>query len=163
MATLYREQLQHQVLEALDTLARHYAATGNHRQVQQLAARQLIIEPWREAAHRQLMTALALTGQRGAALAQYESCRRLLADELSIAPDAETVALMEQIRAGKVQDKETRRQGARLVGTYSLPLSLSPPLLVSPSLPHLVCPYPLRPTARPTAFRRGGGALDPGN
>ena len=89
-----REQLQRQVLEALDTLARHYAAIGNQEKVQQTAARQLLIEPWREAAHRQLMISLALTGQRGAALAQYESCRRLLADvEASLSCHIEVLPL----------------------------------------------------------------------
>src|SRR5689334_4618799 len=45
------------------------------------------------------MLVLARSGQRDAALAQYETCRRLLAEELGTAPTAETVALYEQIRA----------------------------------------------------------------
>ena len=46
------------------------------------------------------MRALALGGQRSAALAQYEACRRLLADELGVEPAPETTALYEQIRRG---------------------------------------------------------------
>ena len=38
---------------------------------------------YREEAHRRLMRLLAGSGQRSAALAQYETCRRLLADELN--------------------------------------------------------------------------------
>jgi adenylate cyclase len=49
------------------------------------------------------MRALALSGQRSAALAQYETCRRLLAEELGVEPGAETTRLYEQIRDGKLK------------------------------------------------------------
>lgn len=73
------------------------------------AARQLLtIEPWHEEAHRQLIWLLAQSGQRSSALAQYESCRRLLADELAVAPEPATTQLAEQIRAGEwVSDTPT--------------------------------------------------------
>ena len=64
------------------------------------ARRQVELEPWRESAHRQWMRALALSGQRSAALAQYEACRRILAEELGVEPEAETTALYERIRGG---------------------------------------------------------------
>jgi predicted ribonuclease YlaK len=41
---------------------------------------------------------LTLSGQRGAALAQYETCRRVLAEELGVEPAAETRRLYQQIR-----------------------------------------------------------------
>jgi predicted ATPase len=41
---------------------------------------------------------LARNGQRGAALAQYETCKKVLRDELGAAPDAQTQALVERIR-----------------------------------------------------------------
>jgi len=56
------------------------------------------MEPWREEAHRQLMRILAHSGQRSAALAQYKVCRRILAEELGVEPDAETQALYARIR-----------------------------------------------------------------
>jgi predicted ATPase/DNA-binding SARP family transcriptional activator len=76
---------------------------SNLVQARTYAQRQLALEPWREEAHRQLMTALALSGERSAALAQYETCRRVLADELGVEPDSETTALYEQIKAGKLR------------------------------------------------------------
>jgi DNA-binding SARP family transcriptional activator len=39
-------------------------------------------------------------GQRGAALAQYETCRQALAEELGVEPGPETIALYERIRDG---------------------------------------------------------------
>jgi DNA-binding SARP family transcriptional activator len=46
------------------------------------------------------MRLLAGSGQRGAALAQYETCRRVLAEELGVEPGPETTALYERIRDG---------------------------------------------------------------
>ena len=54
----------------------------------------------RERLHRQLMEALAHNGQRAEALRQYETCRRVLAEELGVEPDAETHKLADTIRAG---------------------------------------------------------------
>ena len=64
------------------------------------AQRHVELEPWSERAHRQWMRALAASGQRGAALAQYETCRQVLAEELGVEPGAETTALYERIRGG---------------------------------------------------------------
>ncbi|MCE7985040.1 MAG: NACHT domain-containing protein [Caldilinea sp. CFX5] len=106
---IQREGLHRQALELFFTLATYHAEQGDDEQAQQYVRRQLHLEPWREEAHRQLMRLLAASGQRSAALAQYTQCRKILADELSIEPDAETTALYEQIRSGKL-DKKTRRQ-----------------------------------------------------
>jgi DNA-binding SARP family transcriptional activator len=63
--------------------------------------RLLALEPWREEAHRQLMLLLARSGQRAAALAQFEICRNILDAELAVEPDAETLAVVNAIRAGE--------------------------------------------------------------
>ncbi|WP_214325713.1 ATP-binding protein [Nonomuraea sediminis] len=51
------------------------------------------LEPYDEEAHRLLITALAESGNRGAALACYDDLRRRLADELGVEPAPETVAV----------------------------------------------------------------------
>jgi len=99
-ALFTREQIARQVSSALHGLATTYEQHGQYQQAQSCAWRQVELEPWDEAAHRQLMRTLALSGQRGAALAQYETCRRLLAEELGVEPAAETTRLYEQIRDG---------------------------------------------------------------
>ena len=48
------------------------------------------------------MAELAEGGQRSAALAQYETCRRMLKEELDVEPAAETQALYERIRSGEL-------------------------------------------------------------
>ena len=64
------------------------------------AARLLSLDPLREETHRHLMLLLAMDGQAGAALAQFEQCRQVLWEELGLEPDAETQELAERIEAG---------------------------------------------------------------
>ncbi len=97
---LQAESSHRKTIEALHTLTTHHIAAGNHNQAEDYARRQISLEPWRELAHRQLMLVLAVKGQRGAALAQFEFLRDILKVEMAIEPDPETVALVEQIRAG---------------------------------------------------------------
>lgn len=93
-----REQFQRQVLIALRRLADYYEGLGEYEQAQQYALRWVELESWDEEGHQQLMRLLARTGQRSAALVQYETCRRLLADELGVEPSTETTALYQNIR-----------------------------------------------------------------
>ena len=97
---LNRERFHRLVIEALQRLAECHEEDGEYERALQYTWRQVGLDPWREIAHQQLMRLLALSGQRGAALAQYETCRRLLAEELGIEPAAETTRLYEQIRNG---------------------------------------------------------------
>jgi predicted ATPase/DNA-binding SARP family transcriptional activator len=101
-ALLHRERLHRLTQETLARLARCYAASEEYEKALPHAWRQVELDPWREAAQRGLMRLLALSGQRGAALAQYEVCRRLLAEELDVEPAQETTALHEMIRSGQV-------------------------------------------------------------
>jgi len=100
---LQRERLRRQVLEALHRLANFYERRGEHRQALQYAMRQLELDAWREEAHRQAMRALALSGERSTALAQYEACRRMLARELGVEPTRETLTLYEQIKSDTLE------------------------------------------------------------
>jgi DNA-binding SARP family transcriptional activator len=93
-----REQLQRKMLLALRRLAEHHEGLGEFEQALRYAWRLVELEPWQEEGHRQLMRILALSGQRIAALVQYETCRRLLEDELGVEPSAETTSLYINIR-----------------------------------------------------------------
>lgn len=92
-----REKFQRLALNAMAQLNERHLANGDYAQAHQLAHRQLDIEPWHETAHRQLMTALALGGDRNAALAQFDLCYEALERELGVEPSDKTVALYEQI------------------------------------------------------------------
>jgi DNA-binding SARP family transcriptional activator len=80
----------------------------------QSARRLLVMEPWQEETHRELIAMLARSGQRQAAIAQYLSCRRALHDEIGVEPSPETVALFNRVRGATVQP------------THNLPKPMTP-------------------------------------
>ena len=103
-ALAQRARLRELAVQALHTLTVHHTrrGEGGHPVALDYVTRLLALEPWREEAHRQLMLLLALAGQRGAALAQYETCCEVLGQALGVKPGAETVRLYEQIRDDQV-------------------------------------------------------------
>lgn len=98
---LKREQLGRQVRSALYRLAAMHEQRGEYERALPHAWRQVELDPWQEQAQRQLMRLLALSGQRAAALAQYEAFRQALVEELGVEPGRTTKELYEQIRDGK--------------------------------------------------------------
>lgn len=96
-----RERLQQLAAAALSRLARQLAAAddaaGAIRILHSLTALDLLNED----AHRDLMLALARNGQRAAALAQFETCKRILNRELGLEPESQTLVLRDRIRASE--------------------------------------------------------------
>jgi predicted ATPase len=78
------------------------------------------------------MRVLALDGQRDAAVAQFERCRRVLAEEVGVEPSGETRRLYERILAGDLeleggQRRAILRDGRGLVAPRSqLPAPVTP-------------------------------------
>jgi WD40 repeat protein/DNA-binding SARP family transcriptional activator len=118
---LEQEHLHRRAMEALARLAAGYEAQGDLDRALTFAWRQLELDPWWESAHQQVMRLLARTGRRDAALAQYQACRRLLAEELGVEPSTETRQLYDLLAKGGPLPEEllTPRKGgheARAVG-----------------------------------------------
>lgn len=88
------------VVHGLYQLAEGYAQAGEYNAGLTTTQRLLALEPWHEAAHRLRMRLFMHCGQRSAALLQFAECQQVLATELAIAPETETVLLYEQIRSG---------------------------------------------------------------
>ena len=120
-----RESVHQQVLEACSYLANYYELYNNFQAARRHASRQLELDPWREEAHCQMMRALALDGQRSAALAQYETCRRILAQELGVEPSADARELYEQICAGGLKAEDESPSSIPTAPIYNLPVSLT--------------------------------------
>jgi DNA-binding SARP family transcriptional activator len=99
-ATIQRERLHRLLLERLYRLAAAHEANGEFEEALHCVWRQLELDPWLEEAHFNAMRLLAGSGRRSEALAQYNFCRRLLAEELGVEPAAATTRLYEQIRDG---------------------------------------------------------------
>ncbi|MCL4250827.1 MAG: tetratricopeptide repeat protein [Anaerolineae bacterium] len=94
-----RQRFQVQVMAALEQLAAFHERADQLAAAERTTRRLLEYDPLSESAYRQLMRVLARADQRSAALDVYETCRRVLATELGLAPAVETVILAEQIRA----------------------------------------------------------------
>ncbi|MBL7201918.1 MAG: AAA family ATPase [Anaerolineae bacterium] len=109
---LTRERLRRLALDALHQLANDHEQLGQWDRALQHAWQEVALEPWDERAQRQVMRLLALTGQRNAALAQYETCRTTLAGELGVEPETETTRLFERIRDGEVGTSSPAREHA---------------------------------------------------
>jgi ABC-type oligopeptide transport system substrate-binding subunit/DNA-binding SARP family transcriptional activator len=92
------EGLRNELLGALARLARAHGARGEFEQGIAHARRWAALDPLHEPAHCQLMHLYAWSGQRAAALHQYETCRRVLEAELGAEPSEGTRSLYEQIR-----------------------------------------------------------------
>jgi adenylate cyclase len=118
-----RERLAQQSSTALQALARQYEQRGELVRACEVARRRVAQAPWEEQAHCDLIRLLALSGQRGAALAQYEACRRALREELDVEPAEETQRLYESIQSGKLA--RSRRE-LDTQPTAPLPAFLSP-------------------------------------
>ena len=96
---IQRGHFRMQVTAALEQLAAFHERAGQLPEAERVIRRLLEYDPLSESAYRQLMRVLARADQRSAALDAYETCRRVLATELGLAPAIETVTLAEQIRA----------------------------------------------------------------
>ena len=82
---------------ACDALARA-ADAGDAANAIEFMRRLIALDPLREDAHRRLMGRLHDTGDRAAALRQYQTCADILKKELQVEPDAATKALYEEIK-----------------------------------------------------------------
>ena len=85
-------------LLALQTLADTALAAGNHGAAIDFYRRAVSLDPWREAAWRGWMEALAKSGDRNAALQVYREFTELLRSDPRAVPDEETSALYARLR-----------------------------------------------------------------
>jgi len=121
-----RESLHQRVMNALTILANEYERQGDFQTALRYASWQIELDPWREEAHCQVMRLLALDGQRSAALAQYENCRKVLAEELGIEPSLKTRDLYEQIRSGQLKPEAEQPTLVSAAPLHNLPIPLTP-------------------------------------
>ena len=85
----YRERLRKLCLQATQTLR----ARSEYTHAIAVAQRVLTLDPANEQAHQHLMFCYMASGDRTAALHQYELCERVLAADLDVPPQPETTAL----------------------------------------------------------------------
>lgn len=97
-----RERWRGRAEAVLRRVIEAHTRRGQYSEALRHAQRLLQLTPWNEGAHRQAIRLLAWTGQRGAALRQFETCKRVLWEELSVEPAEETITLYQKIQAGEL-------------------------------------------------------------
>ena len=118
------ESLRRQLARALKRLAHGLADAGEYAEALRHARRWLDTDPLHEPAQRMLMRLYAQSGDRAAALRQYEAAVLALAAELDVSPEPETTALYEQIRAGagrSAEEATSVHAGSGLEAKHNLP------------------------------------------
>lgn len=126
------ERLGLQAGQAMDRLAAAYAAGQEWPRAIELSRRRLELDPLFEPAHRDLMRWYASADQRASALAQFDECRRLLAEELGVEPDPETMRLLQTIKSGELRVAHSGVSQSSPAATQASPPRPLPPFLVEP-------------------------------
>ncbi len=107
----YRRRVAERRLALLRAGVQLALARGDPQAAESIARNLVAEAPLHEEGHRLLMRALAAADNRAAALAAYEGCRRLLADELGTVPsDATQQVFLEILRS---EGEETAPSGGR--------------------------------------------------
>jgi LuxR family maltose regulon positive regulatory protein len=88
-----RERLRESYLDAVEPLAGLHAQQGYLHQAIKGYQHLLEEDPYREAAHRDLMRCYYRQGDRAAAIRQYRTCVRILLQDLGLSPSIETEKL----------------------------------------------------------------------
>ncbi len=160
-AVIQREQLQQQALDALDALTTICEQRADHAAQCRYARRQLALEPWRESAYAQLMRGLWALGQRGAALEQYEACRRVLETELGLEPSPALADLYQHMLSGTLAQPAPRPaappSSASPEPAAAEPHRAYPPLIGREREIADVCALLRRPDARLVTLTGTGG------
>ena len=99
-----RERMRLLYLKALGRPVQVYRHYGPYSRGLEYAHRILELDPLREQIHREVMRLYVKTGHRAAAVQQYHYCQEVLAEELGIAPMAETQALYLKILQGSAHE-----------------------------------------------------------
>lgn len=97
-----RAQLHQQAVAVFTLLANRLREQGEWEEGLAVARRLVALDSTRELSQQLLMQLLAQSGQRAAALAQFEQYRAELRAELGVEVSADTAVLAEQIRNGEV-------------------------------------------------------------
>jgi DNA-binding SARP family transcriptional activator len=109
------ETLRSELSDALSRLVRCQSGQGNLDAAIMHARRRVALDPLHEPSQRQLMEALALSGDKAGALRQYQALTDLLRRELTAAPARETAELARTISEDRLPPAE--EAAVRLVAT----------------------------------------------
>ncbi len=105
---LQTETLRRELFGALERLVRYHAGRKEYERAIFFACRWVGLDPWHEPARRQMMELYAWSGQRSAALRQYQEYARLLREELGADPEETTTRLYRSIQQNRLTPPPAR-------------------------------------------------------
>jgi DNA-binding SARP family transcriptional activator/pimeloyl-ACP methyl ester carboxylesterase len=94
-----REGLRAEYMRIVALLTAYYEHSGAYEQAIATARLWVGREPYHEPAHRALIRLFTLTGQHATARRQYDTCKRILAEQLGVQPHQETERLLQALEA----------------------------------------------------------------
>jgi len=97
-----RRTLQHLMIQLLTREAEQLCADSQVEQAETLFLRVLALDEFDERAHRGVMWCRARLGDSSGAARQFRQCARILAEEMGVEPQEDTVRLSHLIRSGKL-------------------------------------------------------------
>jgi len=118
--TSQRNKIRSRISALLEAAANRAFEAGQYGTAVKTLSSALTIDPLQETTHRSLMRTLNAQGRTDAALSQYEACRKILARELQIEPDAETRHLAADIRAQRL-NRSTDNKPSEMFQRYPAP------------------------------------------
>ena len=95
-----RDHYHQRMFQALERLSTTLQSLGCYEEAVQFTQKQLELDPYNEAVHRNLMTLYIQNHERSKAVKHYHDLLHLLDQDLGIPPMSETVELFESIQAG---------------------------------------------------------------
>ncbi|HEX9374221.1 MAG TPA: BTAD domain-containing putative transcriptional regulator, partial [Roseiflexaceae bacterium] len=126
--------------DALAAVIEHATAKADYPTAIAAAQRYLAVDDLAEDIHRRLIVLYAASGDRTAALRQYERCAVVLERELGVSPIAETRAVYEAVRNGEtpLQTPPSSVSAPSVVPTLSMVEEHTPPAMRLPDPPGLL-------------------------
>ena len=122
----YRQQLRKTLMERFEAAR----STADGEASIAVANELLELEPLSEESHRRVMQVHYLRGDRPLALLAFDSCERLLKDEVGVSPSTETLALLQAIQRS-AEPATAQGAGSHDAGPLRLPATvLRPPLRI---------------------------------
>lgn len=123
---MQREGFRSNLAWMLERLTGAYSANGEWEKAILRSRQWVSLDRLHEPAQRRLMQVYALSGQRSAAIRQYEECEHWLQADLGQSPEEVTIALYQQIRTGKI-GKQSELSEATTI--HPLVFPAKPPLI----------------------------------
>jgi len=137
-----RHHFHQLAVTAFDAIVAHYIEEKQYVVGLDAAQRLLDLDMLRETSHRYLMRLYALSGEQTRALDQFESCRRLLRNELDVEVSNETAVLATQIRSNSLplaiskQVSASNTPSPHVNSPFSILHSPPPPFIAGPPITH---------------------------